>query len=238
MMKHLTWTTFSISVFFFSTAGQALHAVPCAPWSQAEAALRQAWPSKYPGEKILSIAAAGEPSSYEKMESTGKTMKDAKGDTYEYLVKVVYCRVPAKVTAQRANGSQAIFDVSAIYKQTGSGFAFYEVGVSGSSEVASDNQKAPSKDEIKKMVAAHWVALHPNTKVEKVALSDPELNKDSSAGRWWYYVGADIYIVDEDGEKKKCSNDYTTVYKGEQGKEGVNASGPWKINFFDDPVCN
>jgi hypothetical protein len=51
-------------------------------------------------------------------------------------------------------------------------------------------------------------------------------------------VGADIFIVAEDGTKQKCSNDYTTFYKGEKGLEGVDASGPYKVYFLDDPSCN
>jgi hypothetical protein len=199
--------------------------------------LRSAWPSKYPGETIQKLEPAGAPSSFEKEESTGKQKIDEHGDRYEHFVKVTYCRVPAKATILRAGGSQVVFEVSAIYKQTAGGFVFSDIGVSGSSEVAGTGQEPPSKEDAKKLIADYWVQKNPGTRVEKVAISTPELKKDASAGRWWYTTGADIYVIQQDGTKQKCSNDYTTIYKGTQGKEGVDASGPYKVYFLDDPSC-
>lgn len=230
--------TVAILASFLMLAGlQQSWAVPCAPWKDAEKALSSAWTKGYPNEKILKIEANGEPSSYDKMKSTGQTKIDAHGDKWEYYSKNTFCRVPAKVLVQQGSGKR-VFDVSAIYRKSGSKFVFDDIGVGESVPLAEAGQEAPSKDEIKKMIAGHWVELHPGTKVEKVAISAPELKKDSSAGRWWYTTGADIYIVNEEGQNQKCVNDYTTVHKGEKGQEGVDARGSWKIYFLDDPTCN
>jgi hypothetical protein len=212
-------------------------AVPCASWKEAERSLRAAWAKGYPNEKILKVEPNGEPSSYDKLHSTGQEKIDEYGDKWEAYARQTFCRVPAKVQVQRGAG-QAAMEVSAIFAQKGGKFVFDDIGVGESTEVAAAGQQAPSKDEIKKMISAYWLSKNPNTKVEKVAVATPELKRDSAAGRWWYSAGADIYIVDEDGEKKKCSNDYTTIYKGEKEKEGVDPSGPWKVYFLDDPSCN
>jgi hypothetical protein len=217
-------------------AGQSAWAVNCATWKEADKSLRSAWAKGYPNEKILKIEQNGEPSSYEKFKATGQTKIDSKGDKWEYYTKNKFCRVPAKVTVQQG-ANQRIFNVSAIYRIAGKKFVFDDLGVGESEAVAAKGQEAPAKDEIKKMIADFWLEKNPNTKVEKVAISAPELKTDSSAGRWWYYTGADIHIIDEDGSKKKCSNDYTTLFKGEKGKEGVDPSGPWKIDFLDTPSC-
>lgn len=216
---------------------QPLTAVPCASPAEAEAAIRKAWPAKYPGETIQKYESAGEASAYTKLETTGKETIDEYGNRWEYVKNATYCRIPARVTARRASGSMVVFDVSAIFRQVGGAYSFMNIGVGGSSEVASSGQEAPGRDAIKKLIADLWVSLHPGSKVERVAISDPELKKDSTAGRWWYTTGADIYVTDENGTKQKCSNDYTTIFKGETGKEGVNASGPWKASFLDDPAC-
>lgn len=211
-------------------------AVPCASWQEAEKAIRGAWGKKYPGEKILKVEANGEATSYDKLKATGQTKIDSRGDKWEYYTKNTFCRVPGKVVAQQGSGKR-VFEVSAIFRKAGSKFVFDDLGVGESSAVAEAGQQAPSKDEIKKLIAAHWVDLHPGSTVDKVAISDAEYKKDSSKGRWWYTTGADIYVTTEDGQKQKCVNDYTTVYKGEQGAEGVDASGPWKVYFLDTPSC-
>ncbi len=220
-----------------AVSANTLYADECAPWKTAETHLRTNWGKKYAGETVLKIVADGEPSTYEKMESTGKEKIGNDGNRYEYFEKVIYCRVPAKVTVKRANGTQTVFDVSAIYKVKGKSFQFDNIGVSGNSEVAGEGQEAPSKDVIKKAIADQWKAENPGHSVDKVAVTDPELKKDSSENRWWYNVGADIFITDENGIKKKCVNDYTTIYKGEPGKEGQDSSGPYKADFLEKPSC-
>jgi len=215
---------------------QLVLAVPCASWKDAEKSLRSAWAKGYPNEKIITIEQNGEASTYDKMKATGQTKIDAHGDKWEYYAKNTFCRVPAKVLVQQGGGKR-IFNVSAIFRKAGSKFVFDDMGVGESEAVAGAGQEAPAKDDIKQLISAHWVELHPGTKVQKVAISAPELKRDSKAGRWWYTTGADIHIVDEDGQAKKCVNDYTTVYKGEKSREGVDASGPWKVYFLDDPTC-
>lgn len=227
---------FATAVILALNSPLPVFAVPCAPWKEAEKSLRSAWGKGYPNEKIVKIEKNGEASSYDKMKATGQTKTDARGDKWEFYAKNTYCRVPAKVLVQQGSG-QRLFEVSAIFRKSGNTFVFDDLGVGESSAVAGAGQEAPAKDDIKALIAAHWEEKHPGTKVEKVAVSAPELKKDSKAGRWWYTTGADIHIVDENGTKKKCSNDYTTIHKGEQGKEGVDAGGPWKVYFLDDPDC-
>jgi hypothetical protein len=219
-------------------AGSPLFADDCATWTVAQGHLKANWGKKYPGEKIQSVTANGAASSYEKMESTGKEKIDSNGDRYEYLEKVIYCRVPAKVAVTRANGTKTVFSVSAIYKVKGKTYQFDNIGVSGNEEVAAEGQEAPSKDIIKKAIADEWIAKHPDHKVEKVAVTDPELKKVPSENRWWYNVGADIFIINEEGVKQKCVNDYTSIYKGELGSEGQNTASPYKADFFENPTCN
>lgn len=226
------------TVFIFSFANvQPLKADTCASWADAEKSLRSAWLKGYPGEKIIKIEQNGQPSSYEKFKSTGKTKIDEHGDKWEYYTKNKFCQVPARVLVQQSSG-QRIFNVSAIFRMSGNKFIFDNMGVGDSYAVAESGQQPPTKDEIKKLIASYWLEKNPKTKVVKVAISAPELKKDSSTGRWWYTTGADIYTVDENGRNKKCSNDYTTIHKGEKGKEGVDPSGSWKVYFLDDMTCN
>jgi|GEM_PF-1316803 len=212
-------------------------AVPCASWKDAEKSLRSAWAKGYPNEKIIKIEQNGEPDVYDKMKSTGKTKIDSHGDKWEYYSKNTFCRIPAKATVQQVGGLR-IFNVSAIFRKSGKGFVFDDMGVGESEAVAKTGQGAPSKDEAKKLIADYWLEKHPETKVTKVAISAPEFKNDSRSGRWWYYTGADIYVTDENGNNRKCSNDYTSLYKGEKGAEGKDSSGPWKVDFLDNPVCN
>jgi hypothetical protein len=190
-------------------------------WKDAEKGLRGDWAKKYSNEKILKAEQNGSARNYEKIESG---------------VKVSYCDIPAKVTAQQSGGKR-VFNVTAIFRKTGGLFRYTGMSVGESEAAAEKGQEAPTKDQIKKLVADLYAKQNPGAKVTKVLLSDPELKKDSSAGRWWYNVGADVYIVDATGKSKKCTNDYTSVYRGEKGQEGVNASGPWQVEFIDDFVC-
>lgn len=214
-----------------------LYAEGCASWTTAESQIKSAWPKKYPGEKILKISANGAASSYEKMESTGQERIESDAERYEYFVKVSYCRVPARVSVKRSNGSESLYEVSAIFKQGATGYQFSDIAVGDSSEVAASGQEPPTKDEIKKLIAELWISLHPDNRVEKVALSDPELKKDTGKNRWWYNVGADIYIINADGDKQKCVNDYTSIYRGSEGKEGQD-NGPYRALFLETPSCN
>jgi hypothetical protein len=211
-------------------------AEPCATWKAAEKALRSAWAKGYPNEKIIKIEQNGEPTSYDKLKATGKTKIDEHGEKWEYYKKNTYCQVPAKVLVQQGSGKR-VFNVSAIFRKAGSTFVFDDMGVGESYAMAEQGQEPPTKDEIKKLITDLWLEKNPGSKVTKVAISNPELKKDSSKGRWWYNTGADIYTVDASGNSKKCSNDYTTVYKGEKGMEGVSPAGPWKVYFLDDPSC-
>jgi hypothetical protein len=224
-------------VVCFAVVPAAVAAVPCASWKTAEKDLRAAWAKGYPNEKLVSVTANGEASAYDKLKSTGQEKIDEYGDKWEAYSKQKFCRVPATAVAQQGAG-QRKFSVSAIYVVKGGKFSFDDIGVGESQAIAAAGQEAPSKDDMKKMIAAYYVEKNPNVKVEKVALSAAELKADSSKGRWWYSVGADIFIVAEDGTKQKCSNDYTTFYKGEKGLEGVDATGPYKVYFLDDPSCN
>jgi len=211
--------------------------VPCASWKDAEKALRTAWAKGYPNEKLLSLDPDGEPSSYDKVKSTNQQKIDEYGDQWEAYSKQTFCRVPAKALAQQGQG-QRKFQVSAIYLQTGSKFVFDDLGVGESESVAQSGQEAPAKDDIKKLITAYWLETHPGSKVEKVGVSTPELKTDSRGGRWWYTAGADIFVVGEGGARQKCSSDFTTLYKGTKGKEGVDASGPYKVYFLGNPSCS
>ena len=210
-------------------------AVPCASWQVAESSLRSAWAKGYPNEKILKLTQNGEPSAYDKLKSTNQEKIDAYGDKWEAYARQKFCRVPATALVNQ-DGGQRQFDVSAIFVVNGNKYTFDDIGVGASSAVAQAGQEAPGKDEIKKMLTAFWLQAHPGTKVERIATGKAELNQ--SEKRWWYYVGADIYIVNEEGQKQKCSSDYGTIYKGEKGQEGVNPSGPWKAGFLVDPSCD
>jgi hypothetical protein len=190
-------------------------------WGDVEKGLHSTWAKNYPKEKIIKIEKVGSPRDYEKVEN-GK--------------KVAYCDYPAKVLAQQTSGKR-VFNVTAIFRKTGGSFAYNGMSIGESTALAEKGQESPTKDEIKKLVSALYAKNNPGVKVTKVSLSDPELKKDSAKGRWWYNVGADVYITDKLGKSKKCVNDYTTVYKGVKGSEGVNASGPWQVYFLDDFVC-
>ena len=233
--KQLCSVVFTVMVLALTNISVAF-AVPCASWKDAEKSLRIAWAKGYPNEKILKLEQNGEPDVYDKMKATGQTKIDAHGDKWEYYTKNSFCRIPAKATVQQSGG-QRVFNVSAIFRKAGKGFVFDDMGVGESEAVAQAGQGAPTKDEAKKLIADYWLSKHPETKVTKVAISAPEYKNDSSSGRWWYYTGADIYITDENGSSQKCSNDYTSIYKGEKGAEGKNSSGPWRVDFLDDPSC-
>ena len=222
---------------FLLLCGSA-HADPvlCASWKDADKALRAAWAKGYPKEKILKLESNGAPSSYEKMKPTGDTKIDEHGRTWEYYQKNTFCRVPAKAVVEQPSGPRN-FEISAIFRKDGSRFVFDDIGVGESTAVANAGQEAPAKEEIKKLIAAYWEQQHPGSKVENVAISAPELKKDTAKGRWWYTTGADIFITDTAGVKQKCSNDYTTLHKGEKGQEGVAAAGEWKVYFLDSPTC-
>lgn len=213
-------------------------AVDCASWSVADKELRSAWAKGYPNEKIVTLEQNGAPDEYTKPKATGQTTIDEHGRTWEYYTKNKFCRVPAKALVQQGAG-QKNFSVSAIFRKDGaSSFVFEDIGVGDSTDVAQASQSAPSKDHVKELIAAYWVSQNPGTKVDTVKCSDPELKTQNSKGRWWYTTGADIYVVDENGAKEKCSNDMTTIYKGEKGKEGIDPRGDFKVYFLDKPVCN
>jgi len=204
-------------------------------WSDADKELRNAWARGYPNEKIVTLEANGQPDAYEKDKATGETKIDEYGTMIALYIKVTYYRIPAKALVQ-IGAAQKVYSLAAIFRSEGEDIVFDDIAVGGSTDVAQAGQEAPSKDLAKQLIAAHFESLNPGYKVQEVKCSDPERKSQASKGRWWYATGADIYVVDPSGAKKRYSNDMTNIYKGEKGQEGVNPSGDWKVNFVDKPM--
>lgn len=204
-------------------------------WSDADKGLRDAWARGYPNERIVTLEANGKPDAYEKAKATGETKIDEYGNTAEYYTKNTFCRVPAKALVQIGT-AQKIYSLSAIFRRDGAGFVFEDIAVGGSTDVVAAGRPTLSKDHAKELIAALWVSQNPGTTVDEVRCSDPEYKSQASKGRWWYATGADIYITDASGAKKRYANDMTNIYKGEKGKEGVDPSGEWKVFFLDKPM--
>jgi hypothetical protein len=181
-------------------------------WKQAEAGIKATWAKQYANEKLISVEQNGEAKSYNKVEND---------------VKVYYIDFPAKVTAEQKSG-KVIFNVTAIFKKSGNNYNYTGMSVGESTAMANKGQEAPSKDEIKKLVAEYFVKKNPGKKVAKVLISPPEMGKSDK--RWWYKFGADVELDD----KTTYTNDDVYIFRGQKGSEGLDPSASWNVDAIGD----
>ncbi len=242
-MPNIIVALFTIIVLYGAATPTNSFALTCGSWKDAEKSIRSWWSAAYPKEAILSIVQNGPPETYSKVKSTNQKKIDEYGNEWEYFQKNPYCSIPAKVKVQQSS-SQRIFNVSAVFKVSGKKFTFDDVATGSSEAVLAPGQaEAPDKEVIKTLITEKVASsippdLQANIKVDKVMIS-PRNVRDMGNGQSAYSMSsADLYLVEDGVNKKKCEIGPVTLYKGEENNMRLDAGGPWKIQFMKSVPSN
>ncbi|MBL0953457.1 MAG: hypothetical protein IBJ01_01665 [Leptospira sp.] len=197
----------SLSVVFADTIPDPV------PTEQAERDLRSTWSKKYPSETIISVTSAGDPGTLEKVDKKGKLLERK-------------LKVPFQVVAEKA-GTQREFEAGANYIQKGNQWKFSEIGIGDVKAIASENEKAPKKPEVKELVVKAFSEKYPDYTWSKVLIDDGTFNKGSNGG--FYRYEGDINRTDSEGQTIQCKDIDFMLAK--------DSSGAWAVDITSQGKC-
>jgi hypothetical protein len=180
---------------------------------QAESDLRSHWAKKYPTEKIITVESAGEPGFLDKVDKKGKLVERK-------------LKVPFKVLTEKA-GTQKEFEAGSNYIQKGKKWLFSEIGIGDVTTLASEDEKAPSKAQVKELVIKAFSAKYNDYTWSKVLIDDGTFNKGSGGG--FYRYEGDINRTDTEGKAIQC-RDIDFMLKKDD-------SGSWIVDITSQGKC-
>ena len=194
-------------------------------WPTVRAQLEAHWKKTYPAEKILKIEQKG-PVQYYGSERT--TEVDASWG-WVWDVRVIerqgaFARQVADVTVERANKTQARFQMASLFEHSGGAWRFKQVVVGKSEDLsAAKAGDLPSSAQAVAIFSAAWKKIRPDFDVHSIEVLKSEA-KQSQDRRWITYKLAITATGTDKGsrsmyEKKyRCTpEDYSSVLKLEGG---------------------
>ncbi len=204
-------------------------AADCVPWNRVQGDVFRHWSKTYPREKIARVEKGGASSLYEKLVTTGRKVRGKDGAMHEVIAKTRFCGQPVKVTAVQG-GKRVLFNITAIYRQSGGAFIYDTISVGESSREAGAGKEPPSNEEARKMIIEAYLKKAGNvTKVTSINLS--KLKFGSADDRWWYDFDLDVDGIRDDGEKcrsKRCSG---SIFRGVMNEQGKDPNAPWAVDI-------
>ena len=212
-------------VIAVSIVSSAAHAQDGMAWPSVERQLREHWKKTYPSESILRIEPKG-PLQYYATERTTQTT-DYWGWLWETRVierSGAFARQVAEVTVERANKTQARFEVAALFERMGSSWQSKGVAVRDSRDLsAAKAGDLPSHAQAAALFTEAWRKLRPDFAVESVEVLKSE-PKQSGERRWITYKLAIVATGTDKGsasmyqKRYRCTpEDYSSVLKLEGG---------------------
>ncbi len=204
---------FAILFLFLSLVVNAQSVPDFISVEKAETDLRTHWKRKYHGEKILSVVSAGDTVTLEKV--------DAKGKVVERKLKI-----PFSVLTEKS-GNQREYEAGANYLQKGKKWVFSEIGIGEVKTIASEEDKAPNKSEVKELVLKAFHQKYSDYTWSKVLIDDGTFGKGNK-GIFYRYEG-DINRTDVDEKSIQCRDIEFMLIK--------ETSGSWKVEITSQGKC-
>ena len=193
-------------------------------WPTVRAQLEQHWKTTYPSEKLLRIEPKGGVQYYG---SERRTETDSWGwfwETRTIETQGAFARQVALVTAERANKTQARFEVAALFQKNGNAWGFRQIALGKVEELSpAPAGGLPSGAEASAIFNAAWKKLRPDFEVQSVEVLGSE-PKQYQERRWINYRLAIIATGTDKGSREmyqkryRCTPaDYSSVLKLESG---------------------
>ena len=215
----------TVIAFVFLSFSITAFAQGAMSWSTIEKQMREHWKKTYPTEKILKIEQKGKLEYYATERQTQTT--DYWGWFWETKVierNGAFARQVANVTVERANKTQASFEVAALFERMGNNWQSKGVAVRASKDLtAAKAGDLPSSAQAVAIFTEAWKKHRPDFAVEKIEVlkSEPKSHQER---RWITYKLAIIATGTDKGsqsmyqKKYRCTpEDYSSVLKLEGG---------------------
>ncbi len=194
-------------------------------WPTVQKQLTEHWKKTYPAEKILKIEKKGDLQYYASERQTQTT--DYWGWFWETTVierNGAFARQVALVTVERANKTQAQFEVAALFERIGSAWQSKGVAVRDAKDLSTAKAgDLPSNAQAASIFTEAWKKNRPDFDVEKVEVLKSEA-KSHQEKRWINYKLAITATGTDKGsramyqKKYRCEPaDYSSVLKLEGG---------------------
>jgi hypothetical protein len=194
-------------------------------WPAVRAQLEAHWKKTYPAEKILKVEQKG-PLQYYASERRTEVLESWGWIWGTVLVERqgAFARQVADVTVERANKSQAAFEVAALFERTGNAWQSKGVAVRDAKDItAAKAGDLPNNTQAAALFTAAWKKHRPDFDVHSVEVlkSEPKSHQDR---RWITYklaisaTGTDKGSQSMYQKKYRCTpEDYSSVLKLEGG---------------------
>lgn len=194
-------------------------------WSAIEGQMREHWKKTYPTEKVLKIEKKGQLQYYATERQTQTT--DYWGWFWETKVierQGAFARQVADVTVERANKTQARFEVAALFERGSGGWQSKGVAVRDAKDItAAKAGDLPTGAQAVAIFTAAWKKRRPDFDVHAVEVLKSE-PRQSGERRWITYKLAITATGTDKGSKSmyqkkyRCTpEDYSSVLKLEGG---------------------
>ena len=190
-------------------------------WPLVQKQLQEHWKKTYPTEKVLKVEPKGGVAYYA---SERKTETDWWGDSKVIEKDGQFARQGALVTVERANKTQARFEVATLFHKPGNQWAFRQIVVGKVEDLtAAKAGDLPSSAEATRIFTAAWKKARPDFDVQAIEVLGSEA-KQHQERRWISYKLAIIATGTDKGsrsmyqKKYRCTPaDYSSVLKLEGG---------------------
>jgi len=207
-------------------------------WPSVQSQLREHWKKTYPAEKILKIEKKGNLQYYATERTTQTT--DYWGWLWETKTierNGAFARQVAAVTVERANKTQAQFEVAALFERQGNAWQSKGVAVRDSKDLSAARAgDLPSSAQAAGIFTDAWKKLRPDFDVHSVEVLKSE-PRQSGERRWITYklaitaTGTDKGSQSMYQKKYRCTpEDYSSVLKLEGGSWVVDANMIKNVN--------
>lgn len=194
-------------------------------WPQVRAQMEEHWKKTYPGEKILKLEQKGKLEYYATERRT--EVDFSWGWVWDSRVierSGAFARQVALVTVERANKTQARFEVAALFERMGNAWQSKGVAVRASQDLsAAKAGDLPSNAQAVAIFSAAWKKIRPDFDVHSIEVLKSEA-KQSQDRRWITYKLAITATGTDKGsrsmyqKKYRCTpEDYSSVLKLEGG---------------------
>ncbi|TGL61134.1 hypothetical protein EHQ64_14530 [Leptospira sarikeiensis] len=188
---------------------------------KAKKELQNQWSKKFPGDRILSVQAAGKPKLIEKESPEENLPADLR---YKFSFFV---------TSRKKEGQTTKTPVGVIYHFVREkGWVFSDIGMARSVVVTEPGKEPPTKDEVYQLVEEAILEEKGKSKsVESIRLTEPEFGQNLTPTKeqfWFRYEGD--FEISENGSKTVCTEVSIRLVK-EQG------SAVWKAEWDEKGKC-
>ena len=213
-------------------------------WASVRNDIMQHWKKTYPDEKIVKVEQNGALQYYS---TERETQVDASWgwfwDVRQIETQGAFARQVVNVTVERANKTQARFEVAALFQRNGPEWTFRQIVVGRTTELtAAKAGDLPTREAAVGIFTDAWKKLRPDFDVKSIEVLGSE-PKQSGDKRWVTYklaittTGTDKGSRAMFGKNYKCApEDYSSVLNFESGAWVADAGMIKNVN--EDRACS